>query len=315
MIKSDRIAHVDNIKGFLIVLVVLGHTIQYTVGLDNVVWRYIYSFHMPLFMAVSGYCCYKSHLGWNLITKRAVRLLIPFLVWAIVKSLLLNDITYVWTVIKYPDRGLWFLQTLFWITVIVVLADKCSRNRSAVFFYSIILFVWLLITGVTMGLGVKTFGFPFIGWHLPFFTLGFALKQYKVLEKMNKTAALICLILWCIAGYWCSEELLPINHILYRFAGLIIAFMAILGWLGVFHYSINMNMKMLSFLGRKTLSIYAVTLTTELFLFALIRPYTSVMPYLVEVIALTVFLICFALAVDWLFDKNRYTRMLFLGKD
>jgi len=249
-----------------------------------------------------------------MITKRAVRLLIPFLMWAIVKSMLLNDITYVWTVIKYPDRGLWFLQALFWTTVIVVLADKCSRNKSAVFFYSIILFVWLLITGVTMELGVKTFGLPFIGWHLPFFTLGFALKQYNVLEKINKIIMLICLVLWCIAGYWCSDEMLPVSHTVFRFVEMIIAFMAIMGWLGVFHQFINIDMKVLSFLGRKTLSIYAVTLTTELFLFAFIRPYTSVMPYLVEVIVLTVFLICFALAVDWLFDKNRYTRMLFLGK-
>lgn len=49
---KQRLHYVDNLKGFLILLVVLGHCIQNTkIDFDhNIVFRYIYSFHMPLFM-------------------------------------------------------------------------------------------------------------------------------------------------------------------------------------------------------------------------------------------------------------------------
>ena len=48
---THRLHYIDNLKGVLILLVVLGHCIQCT-DLDfdhNAVFRYIYSFHMPLF--------------------------------------------------------------------------------------------------------------------------------------------------------------------------------------------------------------------------------------------------------------------------
>lgn len=166
--NNHRILYIDNIKGFLIILVVLGHVIQYAVGQCVVVERYISSFHMQLFMAVSGYCSYKVHFEWNIISKRAIRLIVPFLSWAVVESLLQENLLYFWTIIKYPDRGLWFLQALFFITIIIVIVDKFNKYKSACFFYGMIFLVWISISGISAGLDVKTFGLPFIGWHLPF---------------------------------------------------------------------------------------------------------------------------------------------------
>ena len=49
-----RLIWADSLKGVLMILVVLGHAIQYTLVGDkcesNHVWNYIYSFHMPAFM-------------------------------------------------------------------------------------------------------------------------------------------------------------------------------------------------------------------------------------------------------------------------
>lgn len=56
-----RILWADRLKGLLIVLVVLGHAIQQVLGsgcFSNHLWNIIYSFHMPTFMAVSGYLNY-----------------------------------------------------------------------------------------------------------------------------------------------------------------------------------------------------------------------------------------------------------------
>ena len=53
---THRLHYIDNLKGVLILLVVLGHCIQCT-DLDfdhNAVFRYIYSFHMPFFIYLAG---------------------------------------------------------------------------------------------------------------------------------------------------------------------------------------------------------------------------------------------------------------------
>lgn len=53
---KDRILWLDNLKGFLIIIVILGHTIIFTDGTwdKNIVSRYIISFWMYLFMFTSG---------------------------------------------------------------------------------------------------------------------------------------------------------------------------------------------------------------------------------------------------------------------
>lgn len=62
---NHRLHYIDNLKGVLILLVVLGHCIQAT-NMDydhDLVSRYIYSFHMPLFMCVSGFVSYKPNMA------------------------------------------------------------------------------------------------------------------------------------------------------------------------------------------------------------------------------------------------------------
>lgn len=62
--KKSRDPFWDAAKGVAIVLVAFGHAIQYGSGRDFLwgslyfnqrVFQFIYSFHMPLFMLISGY--------------------------------------------------------------------------------------------------------------------------------------------------------------------------------------------------------------------------------------------------------------------
>ena len=59
MIKNKRIEYIDFIKGICIFIVVWGHTIQNMGDGDefwlNPVHQFICSFHMPIFMLVSGF--------------------------------------------------------------------------------------------------------------------------------------------------------------------------------------------------------------------------------------------------------------------
>ena len=61
---NNRLVWADSLKGLLMVLVVLGHAIQNTIGPQcqtNHLWNIIYSFHMPAFMAISGYLSYRTN--------------------------------------------------------------------------------------------------------------------------------------------------------------------------------------------------------------------------------------------------------------
>jgi len=73
-----RIHWIDNAKAICILLVVLGHA----KGLDAFIYKYIYSFHMPLFFFLSGYLLNKHRLenGFSSFAKyQFQKLIIPYL--------------------------------------------------------------------------------------------------------------------------------------------------------------------------------------------------------------------------------------------
>lgn len=80
-IPTMRLLHLDSIKGVLIVLVIIGHAIQFCMPdcEQNFCFRFIYSFHMPLFFFVSGYLANRGCYNSSVIGKRVYQLLIPLL--------------------------------------------------------------------------------------------------------------------------------------------------------------------------------------------------------------------------------------------
>ena len=64
--EKNRNTFIDLITGIAIFLMLWGHCIQYCVAgseidfFENIVFKFIYSFHMPLFMLVSGYLFFFS---------------------------------------------------------------------------------------------------------------------------------------------------------------------------------------------------------------------------------------------------------------
>ncbi len=96
--EGKRIDYIDSLKGFAIILVVIGHVIQYyycPTDFDNkILFRCIYSFHMPLFFIISGFVSYFStnqFLSWKCISKNSVRLMAPFLSWALLNWLVFRN--------------------------------------------------------------------------------------------------------------------------------------------------------------------------------------------------------------------------------
>ena len=69
--ESKRIEYIDSLKGFAIILVVLGHVTdgyffsRFNPAADDIFWpicNVIYAFHMPLMMLISGYLFYAAYI-------------------------------------------------------------------------------------------------------------------------------------------------------------------------------------------------------------------------------------------------------------
>lgn len=96
--RSQRIAWVDNWKGLLIFLVVLGHMSgAMSHGYDGFtkvsleyIYKFIYIFHMPAFFFLAGLMWgEKKEFSWRSFAyKRAKRLLIPYLFWGVISILI-----------------------------------------------------------------------------------------------------------------------------------------------------------------------------------------------------------------------------------
>src|SRR5208337_3239501 len=92
--QPERNKSIDAIKGFTIILVVLAHAIQRNIidSESNIISCLINSFHMHLFMFLSGYVIaqsiYKPEYKW--LFKKFIRLMIPFLIWSIVMYYMRN---------------------------------------------------------------------------------------------------------------------------------------------------------------------------------------------------------------------------------
>lgn len=123
--KRDR--SVDAVRGFAILLVMLGHCIVLNHMEDGYLYDAIKAVQMPLFMAVSGFVLGRrelfitaQELGRQTV-KRAVSCLVPFVSWIFVTNVTDFPAKLI-RVLYQPDTGLWFLLTLFLLSVMVYLA-------------------------------------------------------------------------------------------------------------------------------------------------------------------------------------------------
>lgn len=198
-VDSKRSFWLDALKVFAISLVVLGHSVQ-TLNTDyehHIVFKYIYAFHMPLFMFISGFLSYRDDRGmtFRTVRKRFFQLMVPFICWPILLCLLRGEPTTIPEVLMklfyQPDRGLWFLYVLFFITLISygmhALARQCVTSgllRKMKIKEEIggEVISFLIVYGLNVLLymtSYNAYGTFYIVWHLVFFTLGYYVKKHE----------------------------------------------------------------------------------------------------------------------------------------
>ena len=189
---QERNLLIDILKGFAILLVVLGHSVQYNLPGrfdESLIFRVIYSFHMPLFMFLSGYVNFGSFDGsFGKLLQRLRSLILPYFSWFLLMFGYSCLFVYfrggefpdfhssLLELIKSPDRaGLWFLWVLALNCLMLFLSLGITRKFEEI----IMLLMVVLLNVVVAKFKISYAGLVPLSWHLLFFCLGYTTAKYK----------------------------------------------------------------------------------------------------------------------------------------
>lgn len=187
--KIERKSYfVDNLKVLLIFLVVFGHLIERYIDTNNTlmgIYMFIYTFHMPLFIFISGFLSKNINKSNKVFFRN---LLIPY----IVLNIIWYSLAYIYTgeanlPIIYPGWTLWFLLSLFFWRISLRYLIRIKYILYISFILGI--FVGLVPNGSLLSFSRTIF-------FLPFFLLGYYcdFNKLKLLNRLNISVALVGVI-------------------------------------------------------------------------------------------------------------------------
>ncbi len=199
-----RDPYLDNVKFLLIALVVTSHAIRPTVGTDanRALYIFMFSFHMPLFVMISGYLS-KNFWNSNAKTNKLVdTFLVPYVIVQFGYAALRVAFGHKWSVsILDPYWLNWYLiALLFWRLSTPV----WKRMRYPVLTASVV----CLVSGLSQLSG--DFSIDRVFGLLPFFAMGLVLKpeHFDLLQRAwVKIVAGVTLLVWAVAVYVLAPRL------------------------------------------------------------------------------------------------------------
>lgn len=346
MIKQ-RNSFLDILKAIAIILMILGHCIQHGSGTEyasgdffkNPFFIFIYSFHMPLFMLISGYLfafSLKTKPWYVVLFSKFKQLVIPLACWSVV-SLLISivksvigispaSVTPIW-IIKQVIYGFiygpWFLWALWWCSLVIILVKRFLKGSPVIYILGCLL----------------TFVLPdFYNLYLykfmwPFFLLGYLFNAYDYETKLKKVYRNKTFILGILALYIVLLHFYHYDSFIYTSGYTILGknivvqiynncFRFIIGLVGsiaviLTTYAITRNLPSkvngcLTYIGTNTFGIYILSnlLVTEV-LSLIASPLTGINYALVLVETFLILII--SLAFNALLKKFRLTNKLLLG--
>lgn len=214
IIRKERLPYWDLLKLFLIFLVIWGHCIQGFNTSDcagSTTYRIINSFHMPLFMMISGYFSVSSmNMGAeSFLRKKFWNLIYPCLIWGAILwgvleclysfhygsdsfsiSGILND--YYWL------SNFWFLKSCFICYVLAYIGLKSAKRRK-----------YMLPTTIIISQFISPF---FVSFMYPCFVLGIALrKRPSYINRIRKRCFLVSVLFLLMLILW-DEQMWVKSH-------------------------------------------------------------------------------------------------------
>ncbi len=267
---QKRIEYLDLVKLFTIYLVILGHVIAMMVNGYSVggrLYAFIYSFHMPLFMLLSGFFVGGSALQkgvWEFLLTKSKQLLLPAVTCTVIVCIYLY---FCRGTADYRDEVIgnsWFLKTLFVYYVLFYMMKRIHIND------------WILFTGSCILLFVIP-GCSSLQVNLlfPYFWGGYLLRKFNILGRVSGSwgYAFLFSILFIVAYYLQRKADIP-NYIEINLAnilnkGQLILFRYLVAFSGsmsvicivscLYQYFVGISViSRMSYYGRWTLGIYVL---------------------------------------------------------
>ena len=317
MENVKRLEYLDCVKGFGILLVILGHIYAWNPDINRgIIVTWIYSFHMPLFFIVSGMLIkYKYNNNTKeFIISKVKHILIPYIIFSLCNSIIniilygfninsfILDIVYTFTLIGVD---MWFLQVLFLSEVIFILLKRFIKNKYIRMCFISMLFITSLFITKEDRFLLQYSSRVFIS--LGFIEIGYILMNLIKEKKISNILLIILLgiqiILSKYNGYVDLNNLVFNNKILYVVNSVIGTISIIL-----LFKNINIKTKMLKYYGMNSLIIF-VTHGNLIYLF---RKFISVNMH-GYISGLVLFVLIIAIQIPIIYTINNYTPWM-LGK-
>lgn len=184
---KNREYYYDNAKFILIFLVVFGHFITSFIGKKTIeeIYIFIYLFHMPAFILISGYFS-KGFQKPGYVLKITKKILVPYLLFQVIYSfyyyVLLDKSELVIPILK-PQWSLWFLLSLYCWHLLLFVFTKIK--------YSLFIALLIgLIAGYVDAIGnVLSISRTLV--FFPIFLLGFYMKKEHFLKLTSNKGKII----------------------------------------------------------------------------------------------------------------------------
>ncbi len=340
--KKERIKSLDFLKGFAIFLVFVGHAIYrcHADAYNDRLFNYIYSFHMPLFMFISGYFSFKLMNNWNDIKKKFYQLVVPIIAYSIIAGFIFKGEYHVnqfVDILHNPENGLWFFHVLFYISVFYILANlfynkvlgRLHAHIRLDCYYVIVMLLGFCVSSILAVYFKKNnieadFGTPLFSKHCVYYLAGILTKlHWDKIRPLLLKVVWPSIPIWFVLATFFGFEHKPtfIEHpnifvdtayyYITGFAGIAMAFSLAIRF--VKQESNNSFVNTFTYLGTITLGLYAVH---SAFLMKLVS--VVVLPFYLNY-WLSLFLVTFAslLLSIWvvkILEKGILSQQILLGK-
>lgn len=344
--EQSRSGIIDICRGIAILLVVFGHNIQYGSGTEffgsadyfmHPVFKFIYSFHMPMFALISGFLCHiKTNDSIKSFTSRKMKsLFIPILSWVTIEFFLKAVVQFYdsssmiqlfKTFLNTLFYSYWFLWAMFFCAIAIWMYEKLLRGNTIVVVIAVILSMC-----IPSRLNSHMYIFVF-----PYYLLGYIwqkrMKSFKLSVKWFKVLFPVVMILYglLLLGYNYDTYIYTTQIYLFGSSGWIHQiginlYRWIIGLCGscfiilaIYFIENKLNIvvkKMLIKLGKNTLGIYIISTFFNMYVYKIIYRFAGqyFFPNAVIWIVETVVILMFCLGICGTIKKSKIANKLLLG--
>lgn len=342
MNQTKRDNYYDYLRGIAIFLVFLGHSLQYGHGESylhsQLFWqspymKVIYSFHMALFVLISGYFSFfsiKRHGNLPFIKKRLI-LSVPNITWTAVLMVMMKVIgrnVYPIDFIRNMFDCFWFLWTILFSSLLLTFIEFIIPKKLRLISYIAIFFIFLFTPD-----GIWLYAHKYMFYY---FVFGYYAGKMDFFQQLkNKKICMISFLTWAFLllfynkeSYIYTSKFSLLNRGGYKQSLHIFgvdAFRFIIGFAGCFfiisitlllwnkiNHDKNCLTNTLVILGRNSLPLYIIS--RYIYSYGVYRLPIPVQPMLITSAILSIIMLGICYLFYLIINRNKLLSFLVIGK-